>query len=120
VGVVSDTEDALNLLKEPLGVLHWLTTPEAWIRIGKVVGGVGLALGGAYMLMRVQVLEPVGKKVAGVAVSVLAPEAKGAATAAKGAQAAKSGAGSVNNARGAAGAASTPNGSGTGTAKVTT
>ena len=80
----------LGLLTKPLGVLDWLTTPDAWMRILKVGIGAALMIGGSYMLVHVNFLQPVGEKVAGLVVGGTgkAVKAAGAAKATKAAPAA--------------------------------
>jgi len=59
-GAVAGAEDAASgvlggvekLLAEPLAVVHFLTTPGAWIRIGKVVIGAAVIIAGAMLLAR--------------------------------------------------------------------
>jgi len=61
---------AAALAVEPLAVLKWLQDPASWIRISKMAAGLGLLLGGAYLLTRVQI-EPYGKKIAETALNVV-------------------------------------------------
>jgi hypothetical protein len=57
---------AAAIAQEPLSVLKFLEQPATWQRIAKIAIGGALVVGGLYLLTRVQVLEPVGAKVAGV------------------------------------------------------
>lgn len=61
---------AAALAVEPLAVLKWLQDPASWIRISKMAAGMGLLLGGAYLLTRAQI-EPYGKKIAETALNVV-------------------------------------------------
>jgi hypothetical protein len=79
-GAVGGAQDAASgilggvqsLLAEPLALVHFLTTPDAWIRIGKVVIGTAIIIAGAMILAR-KPIESVGggaAKVASVAAIV--------------------------------------------------
>jgi hypothetical protein len=47
---------AVDIAKEPLGVLKWLTEPSSWVRIGKVAVGLTFIVGGALVIAR----KPIG------------------------------------------------------------
>lgn len=70
VGAAGDTFGlAAEIARKPLAVLDWLTQPSSWVRIVKVVVGVGLVVLGVNLFVR-PILLPAAEKATGVATTV--------------------------------------------------
>jgi hypothetical protein len=50
---------AAEIAAEPLAVLRWFETPEAWYRIAKLAVGAALLIGGVYLLITSAIAKPV-------------------------------------------------------------